>query len=90
MESGMANRDLVAIGTSAGGVEALLYLVKRLPNEFPASVLVTIHMPGRARSSLDEVLTRAGAAAGAVRARRGRRQERMHLSRAARSPLAVG
>jgi len=60
MESGMANRDLVAIGTSAGGVEALLYLVKRLPNEFPASVLVTIHMPGRARSSLDEVLTRAG------------------------------
>ena len=56
----MANRDLVAIGTSAGGVEALLYLVKRLPIEFPASVLVTIHMPGRARSSLDEVLTRAG------------------------------
>ena len=53
----MANRDLVAIGTSAGGVEALLYLVKRLPNAFPASVLVRIQSP---RSSLDEVLTRAG------------------------------
>jgi two-component system chemotaxis response regulator CheB len=56
----MANRDVLAIGTSAGGVEALRYLAQRLPREFPAAVLVTIHLPGHARSSLDEILSRAG------------------------------
>ncbi len=56
----MANRDIVAIGTSAGGVEALLYLAKALPRNFPASVLVTIHLSGQFRSSLDELLTRSG------------------------------
>src|ERR1043165_9596648 len=57
----MANRDIVAIGTSAGGVEALLFLAKNLPAKFPASVLVTLHLPLHARSVLDEVLSRAGA-----------------------------
>ena len=56
----MANRDIVAIGTSAGGVEALLSLVKRLPKDLPASVLVTIHLPSYVQSALDELLTRAG------------------------------
>ena len=56
----MANRDIVAIGTSAGGFEALLFLAKGFPRNFPASVLVTIHLPLQFRSSLDEILTRAG------------------------------
>jgi two-component system chemotaxis response regulator CheB len=56
----MANRDVLAVGTSAGGVEALLFLAKRLPPNFPAAVLVTIHLPRHARSSLDEVLSNAG------------------------------
>lgn len=56
----MANRDLVAIGTSAGGVDALIFLAGRLQRDLPASVLVTIHLPSSARSSFDEVLTRAG------------------------------
>jgi two-component system chemotaxis response regulator CheB len=56
----MANRDLVVIGTSAGGVEALLFLAKNLPERFPASVLVTIHLPSHSRSALDELLNRAG------------------------------
>jgi two-component system chemotaxis response regulator CheB len=59
-ESEMANRDVLAIGTSAGGVEALLFLAKRLPKNFPAAILVTIHLPSQARSSLDEILSRAG------------------------------
>jgi len=50
----------VAIGTSAGGFEALLFLAKRFPQNFPASILVTIHLPLQFRSSLDEMLTRAG------------------------------
>ncbi len=45
----MANRDIVAIGTSAGGVEALLFLARHVPREFPASIVVTIHLPSYAR-----------------------------------------
>jgi two-component system, chemotaxis family, protein-glutamate methylesterase/glutaminase len=56
----MANRDLVAIGTSAGGVEALRFLANGFPENFPASILVTIHLPLQFHSSLNEVLTRAG------------------------------
>ena len=56
----MANRDVLAIGTSAGGVEALLFLAKHFSREFPAAVLVTIHLPSHSRSELDGVLMRAG------------------------------
>lgn len=56
----MANRDVLAVGTSAGGVQALLFLAKSLPRDFPASVLVTIHLPRHAHSSFDDVLSHAG------------------------------
>ncbi len=56
----MPNRDIVAIGTSAGGVEALLYLAERLPTNLPAAILVTIHLPSHRQSVLDELLSRAG------------------------------
>ena len=36
------NRDILAIGTSAGGVDALIFLAKSLPPDLPASILVTI------------------------------------------------
>ena len=53
----MANRDILAIGTSAGGVEALLFLTGNLQRDLPASVLLTIHLPSHARSSLDDLLS---------------------------------
>ncbi|MBV8751249.1 MAG: chemotaxis protein CheB [Hyphomicrobiales bacterium] len=56
----MANRDVLAIGTSAGGVEALIFLAKRFSREFPAAVLITIHLPSHSRSVLDELLSNAG------------------------------
>jgi two-component system chemotaxis response regulator CheB len=56
----MANRDLVAIGASAGGVEALLFLCRELPAQFPATILVTQHLPSHSTSSLDQILSRAG------------------------------
>jgi two-component system chemotaxis response regulator CheB len=56
----MANRDIVAVGTSAGGVEALIFLAKALPPTLPASILLTIHLPSYSRSTLDEVLNRSG------------------------------
>jgi two-component system, chemotaxis family, protein-glutamate methylesterase/glutaminase len=56
----MANRDVVAIGTSAGGFEALVFLAKGFQKNFPASILITIHLPAEFRSSLDQILTGAG------------------------------
>jgi two-component system chemotaxis response regulator CheB len=57
----MGNRDILAIGTSAGGVEALLYLAENLQADFPASLLLTIHLPSHSRSSLDSLLSSRGA-----------------------------
>jgi two-component system chemotaxis response regulator CheB len=56
----MANRDILALGTSAGGVEAIIFIAGRLQRNLPASILLTIHLPMHSRSSLDEILTRAG------------------------------
>ncbi|MFI5611878.1 chemotaxis protein CheB [Amycolatopsis sp. NPDC051903] len=53
-------RDLVVIGASAGGIVALRSLVANLPEEFPAAVLVTVHLGIGARSALPLILDRAG------------------------------
>jgi two-component system chemotaxis response regulator CheB len=56
----VAHRDVVVIGTSAGGVEALRELARGLPAELPASVLVVIHLPARSPGLLPSILNRAG------------------------------
>ena len=56
----MDNRNVIGIGASAGGIEALLALVKRLPADLPATVLVTLHLAPQFKSSLDDIMTRAG------------------------------
>ena len=56
----MSNRDVIAIGTSAGGVEALLKLAAKLKPDIPATILVTIHLAAQFRSELDRLLSRAG------------------------------
>lgn len=56
----MSARDIIVVGASAGGVEALVRLVGALPADLPATVLVILHLPPDAPSSLPAILGRAG------------------------------
>jgi two-component system, chemotaxis family, protein-glutamate methylesterase/glutaminase len=54
-------RDLVVVGASAGGVEALRELVRGLPPDFDATIFAVLHIAPGTPSILPEILTRAGA-----------------------------
>jgi two-component system chemotaxis response regulator CheB len=57
----MAKRDIIVIGASAGGVEALTRLVSELPPDLPAALFVSLHFPRSSPSVLPRILGRAGA-----------------------------
>ncbi len=56
----MANRDVVVIGASSGGVEALTKLVAGLPPTFPAAVFIVLHVSESLPSRLPDILNRNG------------------------------
>lgn len=56
----MPKRDIIVVGASAGGVEALQQLVSQLPADFPGSLFVVLHLPSRGRSLLPALLAKAG------------------------------
>jgi two-component system chemotaxis response regulator CheB len=56
----MPGHNIITIGTSAGGVEALVKLVRQLPRDLPAAVFVVLHIPAQGASLLPEILNRWG------------------------------
>ena len=50
--------DIVAIGASAGGVDAISSLLELLPADLPAAVVVVLHRPAGRVSALPEILGR--------------------------------
>lgn len=56
----MANKDIIVIGASFGGVEALKVLVSGLPKGFQASIFLVQHRTSHVPSLLSEILMKAG------------------------------
>src|SRR5438477_12208781 len=50
--------DIVGIGASAGGVEALRTLVRGLPDDLAAAIFVVLHIPADATGLLPTILAR--------------------------------
>lgn len=56
----MANRDIIVVGASAGGVPALIELVRNFPPGLKASVFVVLHVSPHLPSQLPQIITRSG------------------------------
>jgi two-component system chemotaxis response regulator CheB len=56
----MPGKDVIVVGTSSGGVEALRTLVGGLPRDLPASHFVVMHTAADSPSVLADILNRAG------------------------------
>jgi two-component system, chemotaxis family, protein-glutamate methylesterase/glutaminase len=55
----MAKHDIIVVGASAGGVDALKKLIQGLPEDFPASIFVVQHLSPHRESILPQILQRA-------------------------------
>ena len=56
----MSNKDIIVIGASYGGIEALKVLVSGLPKGFHASVFLVQHRTSHAPDLLPGILMKAG------------------------------
>lgn len=56
----MEERDIVVIGASAGGVEAVASVIEALPRDLAAAVFIVVHFPPHTTSVLPRIITRRG------------------------------
>lgn len=56
----MPGHDIIVIGASAGGVDALVRLAHDFPKNLPAAIFVVLHIPSQSPSLLPSILNRAG------------------------------
>lgn len=56
----VVRRDIIVVGASSGGVEALRYLVAKLPAGIEAAIFIVQHTGARSPGVLGEILARAG------------------------------
>jgi two-component system, chemotaxis family, protein-glutamate methylesterase/glutaminase len=57
---GVMSKDIVVVGASAGGIEALQKLVAALPKDYKGTIFVVIHTGATSPNILDKILERAG------------------------------
>ena len=57
----MVKRNIIVVGASAGGVNALIEFVKSIPQDFKASVFIVLHTSPYSPSQLPQILSRSGA-----------------------------
>jgi two-component system, chemotaxis family, protein-glutamate methylesterase/glutaminase len=60
MSGSMNNRDIIVIGGSAGATAPLKDVLRRLPADLPAAVLIVLHIPARGIGILSSVASAAG------------------------------
>ncbi|HEY7975547.1 MAG TPA: chemotaxis protein CheB, partial [Ktedonobacterales bacterium] len=58
MTNDTASTQLVVVGSSAGGIEALQTFVSTLPRDFPAPIVIAQHLDPKRPSHLGEILER--------------------------------
>jgi two-component system chemotaxis response regulator CheB len=56
----MSRPQIIVIGTSAGGVEALQVVARGLPLDFPVPICAVMHTAPDSPGILDEILDHAG------------------------------
>jgi two-component system chemotaxis response regulator CheB len=56
----MPNKDIIVIGASTGGIEALKFLAADLPRDFKGSVFVVVHVAATGPNFLGAILDRLG------------------------------
>jgi len=54
----MGGQDIIVVGASAGGVQALSALVADLPEDLPAAVFIVLHMGAHTSTALPRILAR--------------------------------
>lgn len=58
MHNQKPSRNVIVIGASAGGVEALIRFFEELPADLSAAILVVLHIPSETPSQLGQILAR--------------------------------